>query len=361
VLEGIDIPSRRQLDRLMAIEGEPVVSLYFANEFRGDSQRARAALERAIGEATRAVRDASDPEAARVVEEELMETALDEDWPLGARTLALFATPYLSAEFRLANELPSRVYVSSHARVAPLLRSVSLPQSAFVLALAHGSARLLQLGPESPARELAVNDLPSDAASAAGRASLGDRSPKGRVQGSEGLKMRLRQYARKVDRAIAPVLAGSGAPLVLAAAEPIASIYRSVCSYPELCDVGIAGNPERLTDAEMEEAARVVVDDLNRMHVRALASLLAERRGAERTAEDPALAAVAAERGAVETLLFNLDVSLDDAPPAAGVAPSELESLIRSAWRTGAEVLALRPPEMPSDGAVAAILRYPLR
>ena len=345
----------------MAIEGQPVVSLYFANEFRGDSERARAALQRAIGEAARAVSDASEPETARLVEEELMETVLDEDWPFSARTLALFATPHIFAEFRLANELPGGVYVSSRARIAPLLRSVSLPQSAFVVALAHGSVRLLQLGPESPVGQVAVGDLPSDAASAAGRASLGDRSPKGRVQGSEGLKMRLRQYARKVDRAIAPVLAGSAAPLILAAAEPIASIFRSVCSYPELCDAGIAGSPERLTDAELEKAARIVVDDLNRMHVRALASLLAERRASERTAEDPALVAVAAERGAVETLLFNLDASVDDARPPAGVAADELESLIRSAWRTGAEVLALRPAEMPNDGTVAAILRYPVR
>ena len=133
-----------------------------------------------------------------------------------------------------------------------------------------------------------------------------------------------------------------------------------MCSYPELCDAGIAGNPERLTDAELEGAARTVVDDLNRAHVRALASLLAERRGTERTAEDPALAAVAAERGAVETLLFNLDASVDDARPPAGVAADELESLIRSAWRTGADLLALRPAEMPNDGTVAAILRYPL-
>jgi hypothetical protein len=358
---GIDIPSRRQLDRLMAIEDEPVASLYFANEIRGDSERTRATLERAIGEAARAVRDASEPETARIVEEELMETVLDEDWPLSARTLALFASPHVSAEFRLANELPSGVYVSSRARIAPLLRSVSLPQSAFVLALAHGSVRLLQLGPELPVSELAVSDLPSDAASAAGKASLGDRSPKGRVQGSEGLKMRLRQYARKVDRAIAPILAGSGAPLILAAAEPIASIFRSVCSYPELSDVGIAGNPESLTDAELERAARAVIDDLNRTHVRALASLLEERRASERTAEDPALVAVAAARGAVETLMFNLDGPVDDARPPAGVAADELELLIRSAWQTGAEVLALRPAEMPNDAPVAAILRYPVR
>jgi hypothetical protein len=98
------------------------------------------------------------------------------------------------------------------------------------------------------------------------------------------------------------------------------------------------------------------------MRTRALASLLAERRGSERTAEDPALVAVAAERGAVETLLFNLDASLDDdAPPPAGVVADELESLIRSAWRTGADVLALRPAEMPGGGTVAAILRYPVR
>jgi hypothetical protein len=36
----------------------------------------------------------------------------------------------------------------------------------------------------------------------------------------------LRRFARNVDKALRPLLTGSGIPLVLAAAEPVASIYR---------------------------------------------------------------------------------------------------------------------------------------
>ena len=74
--------------------------------------------------------------------------------------------------------------------------------------------------------------LPKDAASAVGKASINDRSPSGRIEGSEGQKARLRQYARQVDQALRGLLTGSET-----AADPgrepsrWRSIYRSVNSY----------------------------------------------------------------------------------------------------------------------------------
>ena len=58
--------------------------------------------------------------------------------------------------------------------------------------------------------------------------------------------MLLRQFARQVDKALRPVLAGSGVRLVLAAAEPLASTYRSVNSYPYLAATTIEGNPDAI-------------------------------------------------------------------------------------------------------------------
>ena len=72
----------------------------------------------------------------------------------------------------------------------------------------------------------------------------------------------MRQYARLVDRASRPVVAGHGVPLILACAEPLASIYRSVNSYPDLTDAGIPGNPEAATDLELADAARDILDGL---------------------------------------------------------------------------------------------------
>ena len=54
------------------------------------------------------------------------------------------------------------------------------------------------------------------------------------------------QYARQIDGAIRPVLAGSDLPLILAATDPLDNgIFRGVSSCdPGLAATGISGNPE---------------------------------------------------------------------------------------------------------------------
>src|SRR5262249_59904165 len=116
----------------------------------------------------------------------------------------------------------------------PLLRTLTFSNTAFVLALSQNGVRLLEIAPELEPGEIRVPDLPKDVASAAGKSSIRDRAPSGRIQGSEGQKTRMRPYARQIDQALRPLLSGLDLPLILAAAEPIDSIYRSVSSYPHL-------------------------------------------------------------------------------------------------------------------------------
>jgi hypothetical protein len=65
-----------------------------------------------------------------------------------------------------------------------------------------------------------------------------------------------------VDRGVRPVLVGLGLPLILACAEPLDSIYRSVNSYPDLAEAGIPGNPETASASELAGAARGILDEL---------------------------------------------------------------------------------------------------
>lgn len=104
--------------------------------------------------------------------------------------------------------------------------------------------------------------MPSDVASAAGRSSIADRAPHRRIQGSEGQKVIMRKYARRIDQALRPFLNGLDVPLILAASEPMDSIFRSVNTYPQLAPSTIAGNPEGTPDAQLAERARAVLDDL---------------------------------------------------------------------------------------------------
>jgi Bacterial archaeo-eukaryotic release factor family 11 len=240
---------------------------------------------------------------------------------------------------------------------------------AFVLALAQGSVRLIEVSADVEPTEVALPDMPQDAASAAGRSSIADRAPVRRIQGDEGRKLRLRQYARKVDQALRPFLRGLDVPLILAAAEPLDSIYRSVNSYPRLAPTGIGGNPERTPDAELAAGARDVLDELYARELQATHELFERRRSEGRGLVDIGDVARAATFGAVDTLLIDIDevvpgsvdedtgaVTLADAPTAAGYGV--VDEIARRSWLAGATVLAVRREDVPDGASVAAILRY---
>jgi Bacterial archaeo-eukaryotic release factor family 11 len=131
----------------------------------------------------------------------------------------------------LPNRLVELAVGGERLHVTPLMRAVTFPQTAFVLALAQGGVRLLETVPDAPPEVVRVPDLPSDVASAVGKSSIKDRAPVRRLQGDEGQKVRMRQFARMVDTALREVLPGHGVPLVVAATEPLDAIFRSVCRY----------------------------------------------------------------------------------------------------------------------------------
>lgn len=184
---------------------------------------------------------------------------------------------------------------------------MTFPHAAFVLALAQGSARRLEVAADMPTFEVQVPDMPADAASAAGKASLGGRSPSGRIQGSEGQKVRLRQYARLVDTALRGLPAGRDVPLILAATPAPDAIFRSVNGYPHLAEPGVRGNPEGLSDTEITHEARAVLDALYALLARTR-ELFDLRAAQERGATDLAEIARAATFGAVDTLLVDIEL-----------------------------------------------------
>src|SRR5262245_57708420 len=186
-----DIPSRRQIERLLQARGEQLVSIYLpTSPITPKADAARIAFKNLAAEAVAAVR----ADGAGSAEREAIEGELDdlhddlEFWAEQAHSLAVFADPRGLRSFRLPNRLTAAVQVADRYYVKPLLRTVTFPQTAFVLALAEGSVRLLEVTPDLPSFEVRVPDLPSDAADAAGKASITDRSPARRLQGTEGRK-----------------------------------------------------------------------------------------------------------------------------------------------------------------------------
>ena len=306
--------------------------------------------------------------AERDVAEALDELADDDEfWEQQANSLAVFAGPGSVRTFRLANALGEAVRVGDRFDIKPLIRAVTFPNAAFVLALAQGSVRLLEVTAAMPTFDVRVPDMPSDVASAAGKASITDRSPSRRLQGSEGQKTYMRQYARKIDAALRDVLAGRDLPLIIAGAQPLDSIFRSVSSYPHLATEQIESNPEGMADDELTARARAVLDRIYADDLRAARELFDQRGSQGRAATEITDVARAAAIGAVDTLIVDIDVhvpgDIDDAgaiePGGDADSPGLTDALVRRTLQHRGRVLAVRSEDVPGPGPAAAILRYP--
>ncbi|MGH2550971.1 MAG: hypothetical protein ACRDHN_16385, partial [Thermomicrobiales bacterium] len=222
--------------------------------------------------------------------------------------------------------------------------------------------------PDLPSREVRVPGLPKDAASAIGVSSINNRMSMRRVMGGEGQKVRLAQYSRMVDAALRPVFAGRETPLILAANEPIASIFRSVCSYAHLAPEIISRTDDRSSEGEIAAEARPILEAIHARTLDDANQLFEQRAGQNRTTTDVAEAARFATFGAIEMLLVDFDQILhgtvdeltgtvtlaDEGPNTYGV----VDEITSRAMATGARILAARAGDIPGGGALAATLRY---
>jgi hypothetical protein len=368
-----DIPTHAQIDRLLTSRHSASVSVYLATDPMSNGDPERIALKNLAAEAERQLREAdADKAAVAALRDGLADLGTDGAfWRYQARTLSVFATPDSLVTYRLPNRLVEQVHVADRFHLKPLLRAITFPQVAFVLALAQGSVRVLEMGPELGSWEVGVPGLPDDVASATGMASIADRAPRGALQGAEGQKVRMRQYCREVDQALRVTLAGLDVPLILAATEPLDAIYRSVNTYPHLADRSIEGSPEATRDAELVASARAVLDEVQQDALDEVRALFERRASQGRTSQDLVDLARAATFGAVDTVFVDIDdvvpgsvdeetgaVTFEEADDA--VAYGVVDEIARRVWLTGGRVLAVRRDDVPGGGPAAGILRYPV-
>jgi hypothetical protein len=370
----VDIPTREEMAALADIKTEGCASIYLpttpvTQDIEGSrielGNLARTALEQ-LAERGLHKRDLD------AISEALDDLADDDGfWAYQAHSLAIFVTPDRIMTYRLPNKLSAIAVVSDRLHLKPLFRSITFPHSAFVLALAENSVRLVEIDAELPPREVQIDDMPKDVSSAVGLPSIKGRSHYRRMHGTEGQNVRLEQYARKVDAALRSVLAGREIPLIIAATGRLASVFRHVNTYPHLLEQGITDNPDRMSEGELAAAARPVLDNAYDKQLDELRQLFDRRAGERRTTTDISDAARAATFGAIQVLLVDIDSIVPGRiDPETGAvtfsgerdvdAYGVVDEITARALASGARILAVRRDDIPGNGELAAILRYPL-
>jgi hypothetical protein len=368
----VDIPSSREFTALITARHPWSVSLFVPTtpETQHIAQ-ARTELGNLFKVAEEQLTAAGiEKRALWPMQEQLGDLLEDDDfWAYQANGLAVLLTPDSLRAFRLPTHLTPMVQVSDRFHLKPLWRVMSVNQHAFVLAIEENGTRLIEVAADLPAVEVKVQGMPKDAASAAGTATVNSRNYRQKLGGGEGQSFHLRGYARKVDAAIRPVLSGRSEPLIVAAAEPMLSIARSVVSHDGLAAESITGSPARMTPGDLAAAARPILDKLHSDAVAEAHRLFDARKGEGRATRDIADAARAATFGAVDTLLIDMDEAVpgtvDETTGAVTFAKDEsaasygvVDEIAGRTALAGGRVMAVRKADLPDGASLMAILRY---
>lgn len=370
----VDVPTLQELKALIAARADACVSIYLSTTPQTQHISAsRIAYGNLLRSATARLAEAGIEKRRRgLIETELAALAEDDEfWAVQAHSLSVLATPDSIRTFRLATAVEDTVQVSDRFHLKPLLRAIAFPQSAFVLALSENAVRLIEIFADLPPTRVRVPELPKDASDAVGRASVNNLTQNTRIANSEGQTVLLRQYARKVDAALRGVLSGRDTPLILAATDPLASIFRNLHSYAALLSDGLSGSPDRLTDAELAMASRPVLDGYYRAQVKAARQLFDIRSSERRATTDMGEAARAATNGAVEFLMIDVgagitgtvgetDGSLTLSEVTGYGTYDVVDEISGRAILAGAKFLGVRGADIPGGAPLAVTLRYPI-
>lgn len=367
-----NIPTRTDIDALAAVREAGTVSIYTpSGPLAEDGEKARIELKNQLREAVNQLKEGGSPKSYIEKIESDIDSLLENRlfWQYQSNSLVTFVSESVFETFQLPNKLTATMDIADRFYIKPLVRAITFSQSAFVLAVSGNSVRLIKVTADQPAREVDATDLPKDMEShlnldLAGKGTFGRRS--------EDPEVRQMQYTTAINKAILPVVRNSGLPLIIAAAEPMASIYRRTNGYKRLSDQVISGNSENLSAEALAAKARPILDDLYAKEIAELKETFGTKSAhglGSANLEDVASASI---MGAIATLMIDIDQRipgfLDEETGA--VKPSRDDDafnygvgdeILRRALTGGAKVYGVRAADMPEEGAaVAATFRFPI-
>jgi hypothetical protein len=389
----VDIPAIPEFKELAAVRSDACVSVYLPTRPTREAARAnQIALKDLAREALNQLRDAGydkrrlsklsehfehllgadkDPEVeAKVRLRQRLAKNVDEVaefWKYQSNGLGVLATPESMRTFRLPNAVKPLAEVSDRYHLQPIVRAMTMPHGAYVLALTENTARLLHVFVNTPPTVVNVPKMPKNLPEGL---RVYARAPSINLLLPEYDKVLMQEYVHKIDKALRPVLNSQDIPLILAADEPLASMFRSSNSYPHLATEMISGNPDLKTDPQLSDAALPILDRIYAQEIEKAKALYDELKP-RRATTDVSYAAHCATYAAISQLIVDLDevipgiVDANDGSVTYAVSDdaetySVVDEVAKRALLTGARVFGASKNDLPDRAPLVAILRFQL-
>ena len=315
-----------------------------------------------------------------------LESKIDdyEFWQHQEIGLAVFACAEFAASFRLPIEFGELCTVTDRFHLKPLFPLLSGDGRFHLLALSQNAVRLLECSRHS-VREIELGDeVPRSLADALGHelteqhlqfrtTSRDEAIYHAQGAGEDDVKAEIAKFLGMLDEGVRQKTHADGGsaapPLVLAAVEELAAMYRDKSGHKRILDEVVAGNPEHQSAESLQEAAWALVEphfDKDRQeHVERFGQAKADGSGSSELGE----VVIAADEGRVDTLFVargirrwgrvhtdERKVSEDDSHESGN--EDLLDRAAVSTWRNGGTVYAVEPDSVPDEGTLAAIYRY---
>lgn len=304
-------------------------------------------------------------------------------WPYQSDGLALLLADGQHVVHRLPLAFQELCVVGPRPHLKPLLPMLG-DNCFFVIAMSQHAVRLFE-GSRDGLRPMDLHDIPTNLGDVVGydveQKAFQFRTPGGGTggianrhamfhghgAGADDEKQEIEKFLRAVDDGIRGLLNGRRGPVIVAAAEPVASIFRNTTKLPDVLAEGPAGNFDERGGRELFDAAwKYVAPRFDRARAK-VADLVREGLGTGRAVQRIEEVVAAARSGRVDAMLAATDahrwgVVGDDVRVSPERRPGDLDLVDVATTECllhGGTVHAVTSAEMPGDRAVvAAVLRF---
>lgn len=343
----------------------PKASIYLPTKVSGGQDKVAAGLMRdQISGAKADLESAglSGSDAANVLAP--IEKALDDSdfWLHLSRGLAVFAAKDFARVYRIPLEVPALRTVDDHFNVVPLAPMLEQAGRVYILALAKNSVRLFDAGrnhieqlplgriPEN--FDATVTELPEH--NLQYRSAGGERTGFYGTGGGGDTEDHLREnFLRRVGEGVAAELGTARSqPLVLASVAEYLSPFKSLCSYPNIQDEVIAGNPEQTKPEELRSKAWEVLNDKVQAEESATVDKARSLIAAGKGSYDLGEIVQAASEGRVDTVFTPRDIQR--LAETNAYSPASQAILATVANKGTVRTIA----EFPESSEAVAVFRY---